>query len=71
MPNKDKLSDQGKAGRRATVWFRRHTLADLRGLASELEDEGENVRKLLEAVDQLESLYAEAFPEERKGKAIV
>ena len=44
----------------ADTWLSTHTLQDIRDLAQELSDRGEDVTDLVGAVNELEELLAEA-----------
>lgn len=39
-------------------WLSAHTIRDARGVARDLENAGEDVSELLEAIDELESLIS-------------
>ena len=43
----------------ATEWLSTHTLQDVRELAQELSDQGEDVKELVSAVNELEHLLEE------------
>ncbi len=47
----------------ADEWLRSHTLQDIRELAQELSDNGEDVSELVQAVNELEQILAEASAE--------
>ena len=44
----------------ANEWLQTHTLQDIRELAQELSDNGEDVADLVQAVNELEQLLADA-----------
>ena len=47
----------------ANEWLSTHTLQDIRELAQELSEQGEDVRELVGAVNELEVLLAETKAE--------
>ena len=49
----------------ANDWLGTHTLQDIRELAQELSEEGEDVTELVTAVNELEALLAETKAENR------
>ncbi len=51
----------------ADEWLRSHTLQDIRELAQELSDNGEDVSELVEAVNELEQVLADANAENAAG----
>ncbi len=48
----------------ASDWLSTHTLQDIRALAHELSDNGEDVTELVTAVNELEELLEETHVEE-------
>ncbi len=51
----------------ASDWLQTHTLQDIRELAQELSDNGEDVSELVQAVNELEQLLADASAENPAG----
>lgn len=70
MPRKGP-ADPNKLRKATRDWLNTHTIADVRGIASDLENAGEDVSELLEALDELEAVVNEEPTRSRapRGKA--
>ena len=55
MPKKGPL-DPIKMRKETREWLAAHTLEDVRGVARELENAGEDVSELVDAINELEAL---------------
>ncbi len=55
MPKKGPL-DPIKMRKETREWLASHTLEDVRGVARELENAGEDVSELVDAINELEAL---------------
>ena len=58
MPRKTP-TDPIKLRKETREWLSSHTLQDVRGIAKDLENAGEDVHELLDAIDELEALVRE------------
>ena len=52
--------DPVKLRRETAEWLEQHTLADVRGIARDLENAGEDVSELVDAINELDALVNES-----------
>jgi len=64
-------ADPARMRKATREWLNTHTIADVRGIAADLENVGEDVSDLLEALDELEAVVNEEPSRVRapRGKA--
>ncbi len=70
MPKKGPL-DPIKMRQETREWLAAHTLEDVRGIARDLENAGEDVSELVDAINELDALVNEGTARMRReaGKA--
>jgi hypothetical protein len=61
--------DPVKLRKETAEWLEAHTLADVRGIARDLENSGEDVRELVEAINELDALVNESTNRMRRDGA--
>lgn len=61
--------DPIKMRRETRDWLAEHTLADVRGIARDLENAGEDVSELVDAINELDALVNESTTQLRRGAA--
>ncbi len=52
--------DPVKLRRETAAWLGQHTLAEVRGIARDLENAGEDVSELVDAINELDALVNES-----------
>ena len=52
--------DPVKLRRETAEWLEQHTIADVRGIARDLENAGEDVSELVDAINELDALVSES-----------
>lgn len=52
--------DPVKLRRETAAWLEQHTLAEVRGIARDLENAGEDVSELVDAINELDALVNES-----------
>jgi hypothetical protein len=50
-------------------WLAEHTLVEVRGIVRDLENSGEDVSELVEAINELDALVNESTSQLRRGSA--
>lgn len=68
MPRKTP-TDPTKMRKETREWLSTHTLQDVRGIAKDLENAGEDIHELLGAIDELEALLQEEPARGSRGTA--
>lgn len=61
--------DAIKMRKETREWLSEHTLTDVRGIARDLENAGEDVSELVEAINELDALVNESTIAPRRGTA--
>ncbi len=61
--------DAIKMRKETREWLSEHTLADVRGIARDLENAGEDVSELVEAINALDALVNETGRRQSRGAA--
>ncbi len=61
--------DPVKMRRETAEWLAAHTLEDVRGIARDLENAGEDVSELVDAINELDALVNESTNRMRQGAA--
>ena len=68
MPKKGPI-DPVKMRKQTRDWLAEHTLVEVRGIVRDLENAGEDVSELVEAINALDALVNESTSELRHGAA--
>ncbi len=66
MPKKGPI-DPIKMRKETRDWLAEHTLRDVRGIARDLENAGEDVSELVDAINELDALVNESTGRLRQG----
>ena len=68
MPKKGPI-DPIKMRKETRDWLADHTLVEVRGIVRDLENAGEDVSELVEAINELDALVNESTSQLRRGTA--